>query len=71
MTKSIIPRVHNIKKRECRTPIIALTNTLRKSGYYSISLCFINTSRVLTRNANALMEARCIKQVNRFMDEVI
>ena len=37
----------------------------------SISLCFINTSRVLTRNANALMEARCIKQVNCFMDEVI
>ena len=26
----LTPRVHNIKKRECRTPVIALTNALRK-----------------------------------------
>ena len=29
-----------------------------------IILYFINTLRVLIRCANALMEARCIKQVN-------
>ena len=66
-------RVHNIKKRECQTPVIALTNALRKvNPDIIIFLCvFINTSCVLTRNANALMEARCIKQVNPFMDKVI
>ena len=52
------------------TPVLALMNTPCKvSRYYSISL-FIDTLCVLTRSANALMEARCIKQVNRFIDKI-